>query len=233
MDAKHACWCAVIGEVVASGFTLFSLLQAVSRKDDGPMTGFFSWIGWTLLFVSRVIALSMGACIIHGWILIPTVAHALGMTFWIYCLALESHEGREVRKFQIFLLSFGLFGAPSLLYWPIMFQLKTNYRPFKYLLLILIENSICILLWYFLSESKVSLVLLGIVVLSSIIGVLFIVFYISCKPKYSETVALHDMRVKNAESFGIYFDFCNTLFYLPRKQWVEDALEKVQQQQTF
>lgn len=61
-------------------------------------------------------------------------------------------------------------------------------------------------------------------------GSLFILFYICCKPKYTDNVVYHDMQVRNAESFGMYFEFCDMAFKLTRKEDVETRLKEIREQ---
>ena len=113
---------------------------------------------------------------------------------------------------------FTLFAMPSLFYWPVMFNLKLHLRPFKYLVLILTQNFLLIAaIWFTVSQSATvgQLYLLGAVGALSIGGFVFIALYISCKPTLTEYFAQADVQYNNAETCGIYFEFCSRVFKMP------------------
>lgn len=48
-------------ELVASVLSVTSMLIAVRRRDDGPLTAFLSLFGWSSLIISRVLSISLAA----------------------------------------------------------------------------------------------------------------------------------------------------------------------------
>jgi hypothetical protein len=113
-----------------------------------------------------------------------------------------------------------LFAIPSLFYWPIMFNLKLHLRPFKYLVLILMQNFLLITaIWFTISASGSAtpgqLYLLGAVGAFSIVGFLFVSFYVLCKPSLTEYFARADELFNEADKAGIYFEFCSRVFRMP------------------
>lgn len=86
----------IFSELVISLLVISSLLVAVRRRDDGPLTLTLSTLGWGSLFASRIIIISLafvhiGVKIMIGAILI----HIIGMTLWIYKISLDSHNGKK------------------------------------------------------------------------------------------------------------------------------------------
>lgn len=220
------------------------MMVAVRRRDDGPLTGFLSFTGWLSLFVSRVIAFALVASFIHGWLLVLCLIHALAISIWVYSIAIESyqihappdsqtHVWTMRKRISIAILVFVFFGIPSLILWPIMFQLKECRRPLIFLLIVTVENIFLVAVWFlFLAIEGVALtdtnvLLVTAVVCTTLAGVLFLTGYILCKPKYTDQVVLHDMKATNAYSYGIYYDFCDAVFKLPNTHAIARDLEYV------
>lgn len=236
IDSKALPW-----EIIASGLTLMSMMAAVRRKDDGILTGFLSITGWLSIMISRSIAISLATTAIHGWMIIICLLHGIIISFWLLQVAIQTSKEESPttllsskKKLAIFFLIFSVFGLPSLTYWPIMFQLKENKRPLIFLLILLVENIIFTVLWLIYRENslwgKHDYILVSVMAGGYIIGALFIMFYIFCKPKYTDQVVYHDMKIRNADSFGMYFEFCDIAFKLPRRQEVEVKLRKIREQ---
>ncbi|GFS45627.1 XK-related protein, partial [Trichonephila inaurata madagascariensis] len=228
---------ALTGEIIASGLTLLSMMAAVRRKDDGILTGFLSIFGWMSIMISRSVAISLATTVIHGWMILVCIMHGVFISTWITSIAIKTYyeESPSIsftgkRKVALFFVIFSVFGLPSLTYWPIMFELKKHKRPLIFLFVLLVENVLFVALWMFFDEKEVWAKHDYVLVFLSgglyILGALFVLFYICCKPKYTDHVVYHDMKVRNADSFGMYFDFCDVAFKLTRKQEIETKLKK-------
>lgn len=264
----------IMSQLVVSLAVISSLLVAVRRRDDGPLTLALSMLGWGSIFASRIILIALSLAYIKLYIvMIFLTCHVLGITAWIYKIAIDSHNGKknetvdeakwdpqdiessnvqrielqqqqEPRQQQqvgsndngntsrqanitnqwsfgehliLLVQIFTLFSIPSIFYWPIMFNLKWHQRPFKYLVLILIENFIMIpTIW---SHPTVTdsfrFNLLGAGGAFSIVGFIFIALYIACKPSLTEYFARADELFNEAERSGIYYEFCSRVFKLP------------------
>jgi len=217
---------------------------AVRRRDDGLLTGLLSFIGWLSLFISRVVVFTLIASFIGIYIVIFFLIHALSMSIWIYSIAIESYrlhlstnqtqERTTTRKrISVFIMVLVLFGLPSLLIWPIMFQLKENRRPLKFLFIITIENMALLGLWFVfqfnqnqtlqqLTDTRVLLVVFG-----TLLADLFLTSYTICKPKYTDQVVLHEMRTNYSKSYGLYYAFSDIVFKLPNTQRIGEELKRV------
>lgn len=244
----------ILSELIVSSVVVVSLLIAVRRKDDGPLTLGLSMIGWGSLFAARIIIVALS--FVHiGWKIMGAVVllHCLGITSWIYKIAVDSHNGKsselealiysrqiEDRKnnrereeslpsfviknwsigehLVLIVQIFNLFALPSLFYWPVMFNLRLHCRPLKYLLLVLIENSLLITtVWLTISPNATAgqWYLLCAVGGFSIVGFIFIFLYVSCKPTLTDYFARSDHLFNGAEQAGIYFEFCSRVFKMP------------------
>lgn len=228
----------VTGEIIASALTLMSMMAAVRRRDDGILTGSLSVIGWVSIMISRSIAIALAARVIYGWMLLICVAHGLLVALWVTSIAIgtyqESSPMNKKRKLSLYFLVFSVFGLPSLTYWPIMFELKKNKRPLIFLFILLVENVAFVILWAWMREDKTwykhDFILLAVAAGSYALGALFILFYICCKPKYTDHVVYHDMKARNTDSFGMYFEFCDMAFKLRKKEVVETHLKEIREQ---
>lgn len=129
---------------------------------------------------------------------------------------------------------FFLFAIPSLFYWPFMFNLKLNYRPYKYMALILTENFSLIMSLIlfaniersttvnngFLSQTTMTasfniLNVLVPVAVASIVGFTFLCLYLLCKPSLTEYFAHADSLFNESKQSGIYYEFCSRVFKMP------------------
>ncbi|GBM11835.1 hypothetical protein AVEN_26764-1 [Araneus ventricosus] len=236
----HMEYKALTGEIIASGLTLMSMMAAVKRKDDGILTGFLSVTGWMSIMISRSVSIALATTVIHSWMVIVCLLHAIFISFWVTFIAVKTYYEEsptirftKKRKIALFFVIFAVFGLPSLTYWPIMFELKKNKRPLIFLFILLVENILFISLWGIYKEqttfARHDHVLVFLAGGLFIVGALFILFYICCKPKYTDQVVYHDMKVCNADSFGMYFDFCDVAFKLTRKQEIETRLREVRE----
>ncbi|GFT12783.1 XK-related protein [Trichonephila clavipes] len=216
------------------------MMAAVRRKDDGILTGFLSIFGWMSIMISRSVAISLATTVIHGWMIMVCIMHGVFISTWITSIAIKTYyeESPSIsftgkRKVALFFVIFSVFGLPSLTYWPIMFELKKHKRPLIFLFVLLVENILFVALWMFFDEKEVWAKHDYVLVFLSgglyILGALFVLFYICCKPKYTDHVVYHDMKVRNADSFGMYFDFCDVAFKLTRKQEIETKLKEVRE----
>lgn len=73
----------LLNNFIASVFCIFSLMIALRRKDDGPVTRTLSWIGWPLLFASRFLVFSLVATQIHYWLFLFLSLHILFFSIWV------------------------------------------------------------------------------------------------------------------------------------------------------
>lgn len=85
----------ITSQIFVSTFVVLSLLLAVRRRDDGPLTLGLSMLGWGSIFASRIIIIAL-AFVHVGWkIMLPLVlGHVLGITGWIYKIAIDSHNDK-------------------------------------------------------------------------------------------------------------------------------------------
>lgn len=85
----------ILSELLVSSAVVVSLLIAVRRKDDGPLTLALSMLGWGSIFASRIIIIALS--FVHlGWIIMASVlvAHIVIITVWIYKIAVDSHNDK-------------------------------------------------------------------------------------------------------------------------------------------
>lgn len=289
--------------LVASALCIFSMLIAVRRRDDGKLTAFLSIVGWSALFVSRVLAFSLGTIVLHSWISLFALVHIIGITWWVYSIAIESHKIIEPEQQQqqqpqlsnnsespqipdrenkcpsapapggdftslgdhsatgikrkhsfTALLVFLFFGIPSLLIWPMMFQLRQKKRPYIFLGLIALENIILLTIWYFASytamkiqtEKTITFNLAFICSITTLTGVIMLMLYACCKPKLTDQVVLHNIREQrayenngevyhgqttrsiNATQYGVYYEFCDLVFRLPSTHRIAAGLKEIE-----
>lgn len=255
----------IISELVASSMCVVSMLIAVRRRDDGPLTATCSFLGWTSLIFSRVLVMSFVATYIHGWLFALCFIHVLAVSYWVYQIAIESHRAapdspvaRETddwaqtrKRTSLAVLVVLFFGIPSLLIWPIMFQLKEKRRPFTYFMIIIAENALLLLIWFIfhLSSSTTglntySIYLMIIITVCTLSGVFFLLVYTFCKPKLTDQIILHEIRearaeepsklgglslqrALNATQYGIYYEFCDIVFRLPSTAKMQERLDEV------
>lgn len=230
-------------ELGSSVLSVFSMLIAIRRRDDGILTGMLSFIGWISMFTSRVVVFALALTLFRVWFVPFFVVHAVGFSIWVYNIAVESHneatdtqvtdnpETRPVQKnrFHLAILVFLFFGLPSLVLWPIMFQLKEKKRPLVFLFVNTVENAVLLVVWYFCksTNSPMDMYSLLVVVIGTLVADLFLSGYILCKPKLTDQVVLHDMRYQDTESFGIYYEFCDIVFRLKVRRQFTEELEEV------
>ncbi|XP_076346699.1 uncharacterized protein LOC143244966 isoform X2 [Tachypleus tridentatus] len=216
-------------ELVASVLSVKTLLCAVRRKDDGILSTFLSYLGWGSIFISRAVVFALATSVIYYGILGFSLIHALLFSVWISTLVWRSHEiGTSEnptpsqlsykRKMHYFVLVFFLFGLPSLIYWPYMFQLREGRRFVIYIAVIVLENAGLYAIWFFIptsfSWSSHQLYSTIIVGGCTVLGVAFLAFYCCWKPSLTDTVVLFNKRADNMTDFGIYFDFFDAVFKL-------------------
>jgi len=199
------------------------------------------------MFVSRVVVFALSTTIFRVYFILFYLIHSLCFSIWVYGIALKSgksgneaapreetansSEEKPARKnrFQLAILVYLFFGLPSLVMWPIMFQLKENKRPLIFLFVTTVENVLLLLLWYFLKQtnSTVDLYSLLIVVVATLVADLFLSGYVLCKPKLTDQIVLHDMRYTDTDSFGIYYEFCDIVFVLKADKKLSEELEEI------
>ncbi|KPM09482.1 XK-related domain containing protein 2 [Sarcoptes scabiei] len=227
----------VIAELVGSALSIFSMLIAIRRRDDGILTGFLSFVGWISMFTSRVIVFALVALIISHWIFLLCSIHVLVFTVWVYMIAMKALEDdvspnrSKKRGIHTLILIFFFFGLPSLVLWPYMFHLKEKQRPLKFLIVMFVENTLMILFWYFMrtTDSRKDFFLLILVIVTTVVATLFLSLYFCCKPSKVDQVVLHDMRYTDKESYGIYFEFCDIVFNLNVQKEVKELLDVIRE----
>lgn len=197
------------------------------------------------MFASRVIIFSVSLAVLGVWFIAGAFVHVLAFSIWVYQIAYDSHvekqpqsdsngqdqvvvSGRPVRDpIKMFIMVLLFFGLPSLVMWPIMFQLKQFKRPLKFLLVMTIENVGLLGLWFLLKgrSGEMDRYIWMTVLIGTLVGDLFIAGYFLLKPD-SDEVVLHDMRSKGIqESFGVFFDFCETVFNLKVPEDLDHRLQ--------
>lgn len=237
---------ALIGQLVGSALSLWSLIKAVQRKDDGLLTGTLSFLGWLSMTAARGLALSLLTAVIHGWVVLACLGHAAAMTAWIVSFVRDTHRrqdsvrqdsGRDSAEQPLrspcvtTILIFALFGLPSLVFWPIMFEFKLKRRVFLFVFVFIVENLLCFGAWQLWGSHTtphnyrviVSALLLGL----TASGVFFIALYVCCKPEKTDLVVLQHIREDNANKYGIYFDFCKAIRILPDTSDIARDMEKI------
>lgn len=107
--------------------------------------------------------------------------------------------------------------------------------------------------FYFQTQASVNLqvflirILYGIAI-STFCGVFLILFYLFCKPKYTDQVVLYEIRenqnvdqpaptfskladsvkvANNSVQYGIYYDFCDIVFKLPSTHKIRNDLMEI------
>ncbi|RWS25882.1 hypothetical protein B4U80_04274 [Leptotrombidium deliense] len=257
-------------QLFGSALSISSMMIASRRRDDGPLTGVLSFLGWSCIFVSRVVVFSLVATYIHFWLFILCLIHVLVFSLWIYNIAIESYHISSSstsvtnaqwtstrRRASIAILVFLFFGVPSLVFWPIMFQLKECKRPLIFLLVITVENIFLLLIWgvfhvsYVGSQlSEYQMLMVSMIVIATLGGTFFLMMYVFCKPKYTDQVVLYKIRetrnqeaptlikmkgdssrMINATHYGIYYEFCDLVFKLPPTHKIGSALEEIHRNQ--
>ena len=254
-----------VTELVASCLSVSSMLVAVRRRDDGPLTGFLSLVGWSSLITSRVLAISLAATVLHRWIALLALLHVLAISIWVYNIAIQSFMAatpsvsEETTKWadtrkrsSTAIMVFLFFGIPSLVIWPIMFQLKEGRRPLIFMIVVTLENLLLLSVWFIhLSGSSFGLntretILVCATVCSTLAGVFFLSVYVFCKPKFTDQVVLFEIRESraqeaptliklngpnsrssNATQYGIYYEFCDLVFKLPSTHKIASDLEEI------
>ncbi|XP_074602121.1 uncharacterized protein LOC141855843 [Brevipalpus obovatus] len=257
----------LMGELIGSCLSVMSMMIAVRRRDDGKLTYFLSFVGWLSLIISRVLVFSLVTTVIHSWMVVLCLIHILVFSIWIYNIAIESygistssssvtnaHFTCRRKRFSLAVMVFLFFGVPSLLIWPIMFQLKEGKRPLIFLLVTTVEN-LCLLgvwlIWLMINEGSNlndSLVLFIIgIVFATLAGDFLLAMYVFCKPKYTDQVVLYEIRegqnmdaptlvklegnfrTSNAIQYGIFYDFCDLVFKLPSTHKIATGLAQIRE----
>jgi len=254
----------LMAQLITSILCVVSFMYVTKRKDDGWLTRSISYLGNFLLMSSRVMLFCLMIFYIHYWLILFCVMHVVCFSIWVFNIAIESYavssssSSTTTNRFSslrkrasLALLVLFFFGIPSLLYWPIMFQLKEANRPLKYLIIISLENMALLgAFFYFQTQASVNLqvylirILYGIAI-STFCGVFLILFYVFCKPKYTDQVVIFEIReagqqvptfnkigdqvkvASNSVQYGIYYDFCDIVFLLPSTHKIKSDLEVI------
>ena len=247
-------------QLIASVLSVLSMLIAVRRRDDGPLTGFLSFFGWSFVITSRIFVFSLVSTKIGGFLVLLLLVHVIAISVWVYNIAIESYKTsspseaaqeltNQRKKGSIAVMVALFFGIPSLLIWPIMFQLKQKKRPFIFLAIIVVENLLLLGVWFMGSGVTLGAdpyLIVGIIGGTTVAGVLFLSLYTCCKPKLTDQVVLHDIREAtaqdapsilrlnainarafNATQYGIYYEFCDLVFNLPSTHKLASDLQEI------
>ena len=255
-----------MAQLITSILCAISFMYVCKRKDDGWLTRIVSYTGWFLLMTSRVLLFCLIIFYIHYWLILFCVMHIVCMSVWIFNIAIESYavssssvsanptteQFSSLRKRgSLAVLVLFFFGVPSLIYWPIMFQLKENNRVLKWLIIISLENMVLLaIFFYFQTQASVNLqvflirILYGIAI-ATFCGVFLILFYVFCKPRYTDQVVIYEIRESNqiaptfsklneslkvagnSVQYGIYYDFCDIVFKLPSTHKIRNDLQEI------
>ncbi|KAI1289924.1 hypothetical protein HDE_08566 [Halotydeus destructor] len=190
------------------------MLIAIRRRDDGPLTLVLSFVGWSSLITSRIIAITVAATHFHRFMFLLCLVHVVCMTFWVYRIAMASHcdpnsstssesdvASNPRKRLSLAILVFLFFGIPSLLIWPFMFQLREQTRPAIFLFITTVENVFLIGMWLVIElignswqVTGVQMMIFWSVVMTTLGGSFFLLLYVFCKPKYTDQVVLHEIR---------------------------------------
>lgn len=222
------------------------MMISVRRRDDGLLTGLLSLLGWSSLFISRIVVFSLITTLIGYYIVILCLIHAVLMSVWIHWIAIKSYENQTnswstSKRLSHYLISFLLFGLPSLMIWPLMFQLKEKQRPLLYLIIITVQNFLLIVFWVifqcnltsiecFAQLNKTHLILVIVIFCTTLLALFFLTSYILCKPKYTDKVVYHDIKVAESEMpvhYGVYYVFCDLLFKIENSDEFSKQLKHI------
>lgn len=115
--------------------------------------------------------------------------------------------------------------------------MKERKRPYIFILICALENVASFLIWYFgrkMSDNKnheeltiPDYACLAILFGGLVVGSLCLTAYIVCKPKYTDQVVMYEMKVENANSYGIFYEFCDATFKLPRTDKIGRNLHRI------
>ena len=127
-------------------------------------------------------------------------------------------------------------------------------RPLKYLIIISLENMALLGIFFYLqTQTSVNLPaflirILYAIPIATFCGVFLILFYVFCKPKYTDQVVIYEIRenrqanqvaptfnkltdsvkvANNSIQYGIYYDFCDIVFKLPSTHKIRNDLEEI------
>lgn len=236
----------LVAEIIASILSILSMMVAIRRRDDGPLTSTLSFFGWIAIITSRVLIFSLIGSLIHSWLVLILALHSILFTFWVFKIAVASQSSINVdssdllepptrtyrtsgqRRF-LFLIVFCFFGLPSLFYWPIMFELKEHWRPQKFLIIVLVENILLLTAFVMLSNKLTLIIELTVWMagVSTVFGLLMVFLYICVKPTLTDMVVLHDLRIENKAMYGFYFQFCQLIFKMPSLKRIDIGLKEI------
>lgn len=237
----------IYSEVVGSSLAVLSLIKALQRRDDGCLTKALSFIGWIAFCGSRVFAFALLSSFVGAWVVIAILLHAAGATVFVFKIIKNAYqeqkdsipEGtplpRHLRRKNdsvLAVLSFFLFGLPSLMYWPMMFSFKKASYVYSFLVVSACENLLFFVLWFVFKDKSHDHSLghafaVAILVLTAV-GVLFLCLYMCAKPGLTDKVVLSHIRETNSNKYGIFFDFCNAVHVLPNVQNIDHRREQIE-----
>ncbi|OQR68841.1 hypothetical protein BIW11_01947 [Tropilaelaps mercedesae] len=238
----------IYSEIVGSSLAVFSLIKALQRRDDGCLTKTLSYIGWMAYCASRVLSFGLLSSVLGGVsVLVVILLHAVMTTAVVFQIIKDTHrEAEEQTKRDsrasnvplqksnsvLLVLTFFLFGLPSLIYWPMMFTFKKKLFVFCFLTVGVLENFLCVVAWFLWKEPTVqhnisNKLVLGILSLTAI-GVLSLVLYIFLKPQETDRVVLSHIVETNSNKYGIFFDFCKAVHVLPNVEDIDHRRHQLQ-----
>ncbi|XP_015784480.1 uncharacterized protein LOC107362013 [Tetranychus urticae] len=235
----------VTGELIGSILSLLSMLEAIRRRDDRFLSSLYVRLGWISMFMSRALAICLATTIIKSWIIVIIFAHAIAINSWVFYIARQSYIDVILNDLEaildwkiafgrgrllLWLLSFVIYGLPSIIYWPLMFQMKDAGRTQLFLVIILIENVCFGAIWTVgvcsYQITTISFNHLVYVNLTLLIMTLFSIFwllrYLHHKPYNVDKKVL--MKILNEEGetqeevaldYGVSYIFYSKVFALP------------------
>src|SRR6218665_1907468 len=83
--------------------SIFSLLIAIRRRDDGLEKGFYSIFGWGFMFTSRILVFALVSTVKWGVIalLLLCSVHVIWFTCQIYQIAIVSHKNKKTQDINV------------------------------------------------------------------------------------------------------------------------------------
>lgn len=227
--------------VMPSLVVLLSFMKAVQRKDDGILSKMLSFIGWSCFCASRALAFTLLSSVIGYGILFVMSIHGLAATVIVFRIVKRIHEEHRQAGLQgvpedtvlkntaLAPLIFFQFGLPSLMYWPISFELKRWKYVATFLSVSLAENAVCGLIWFYFKEGRESYEEEKIVILSALTAaaIVNLTLYRCCKPGKTDLAVLVRVRGTNTNEYGVFFDFFKSVHILPDTSEYERTREKL------
>ncbi len=179
--------------------------------------------------------------------------HVIAATVWVYSIAEEKWKksGISFNSLPLTVVTGVVFGLPSLILWPMMFQLNKKGRPLIYLLVVGLENAAMLGFWYLCKAPKsfnvfpnggsaptADYYFFGLGVIGTVLGFLILLLYYCLKPKNTDKVVLNDIRNRDNDDdsdnekeyqYGLYYEFCQVIFPLKVKESFAEELANLRE----